>query len=125
MSDWSSDVCSSDLGELETARGRLKVIERELADETEQEQRAGLVQSLEIARAAAQILETRKAEHEIFSAHLERLADLQSKHEAATEARTADSDSLTAITADREQLADQLEARSEERRAGKARVSTW
>src|SRR3546814_9246842 len=114
ISDWSSDVCSSDLqqarqtaadatkrldaletsfGELETARGRLKVIERELADETEQEQRAGLVQSLEIARAAAQILETRKAEHEIFSANLDRLDDLQSQHEAAKEALTAASES--------------------------------
>src|SRR3546814_4732610 len=76
ISDWSSDVCSSDL----TARGRLKVIERELADETEQEQRAGLVQSLEIARAAAQILETRKAEHEIFSANLDRLDDRSEEH---------------------------------------------
>src|SRR3546814_8347196 len=106
ISDWSSDVCSSDL----TARCRLKVIGRELADETEQEQRAGRVQFLEIARAAAQILETRKAEHEIFSANLDRLDDLQSQHEAAKEALTAASESLTAITADREQLADQLEA---------------
>src|SRR3546814_13594798 len=91
ISDWSSDVCSSDL-------------------ETEQEQRAGLVQSLEIARAAAQILETRKAVHEIFSANLDRLDDLQSQHEAAQEALTAARESLTAITADREQLAAQLEA---------------
>src|SRR3546814_10063809 len=66
ISDWSSDVCSSDL--------------------------------------------TRKAEHEIFSANLDRLDDLQSQHEAAKEALTAASESLTAITADREQLADQLEA---------------
>src|SRR3546814_2342512 len=51
------DALETSFGELETARGRLKVIERELADETEQEQRAGLVQSLEIARAAAQILD--------------------------------------------------------------------
>src|SRR3546814_6211879 len=41
------DALETSFGELETARGRLKVIERELADETEQEQRAGLVQSLE------------------------------------------------------------------------------
>lgn len=104
------DALEKSFGELETARGRLKVIERELADETEQEQRAGLVQSLEIARAAAQILETRKAEHENFSANLDRLDDLQSQHEAAKEALTAAGESLTAITADREQLADQLEA---------------
>src|SRR3546814_6020660 len=104
------DAVETSCGELETARGRLKVIERELADETEQEQRAGLVQSLEIARAAAQILETRTAEHEIFSAHLERLHDLQSQHDAEKEALTAASESLTAITAAREQLADKPEA---------------
>src|SRR3546814_16947948 len=76
--------------------------------------------------------------HEIFSANLDRLDDLQSQHEAAKEALTAASESLTAITADREQLADQLEAgrtkvveakaaldkRSEERRVGKECVST-
>lgn len=104
------DALEKSFSELETARGRLKVIERELADETEQEQRAGLVQSLEIARAAAQILETRKAEHENFSANLDRLDDLQSQHEAAKEALTAAGESLTAITADRERLADHLEA---------------
>ncbi|MFD2577604.1 hypothetical protein ACFSTD_01060 [Novosphingobium colocasiae] len=104
------DALETSFGELETARGRLKVIERELADETEQEQRADLVQSLEIARAAAQILETRKAEHGNFSANLDRLDDLQSQHEAAKEALTAAGESLTAIAADRDQLADQLEA---------------
>lgn len=104
------DALEKSFGELETARGRLRVIERELADETEQEQRAGLVQSLEIARAAAQILETRKAEHENFSANLDRLEDLQSQHEAAREALAAAGESLTAITADRDQLGDQLEA---------------
>ncbi|WP_333885290.1 AAA family ATPase [Sphingobium yanoikuyae] len=104
------DALETSFGELETARGRLKVIERELADETEQEQRAGLVQSLEIARAAAQILETRKAEHENFSANLDRLEDIQGQHAAAKEALTAAGESLTAITTDRGQLADQLEA---------------
>jgi len=104
------DALETSFGELETARGRLKVIERELADETEREQRAGLVQSLEIARAAAQILETRKAEHENFSASLDRLEDLQAQHEAAKEALTAAGESLAAITADRFQLAAQLEA---------------
>lgn len=104
------DALEKSFGELETARGRLKVIERELTDETEQEQRANLVQSLEIARAAAQILETRKAEHENLSTNLNRLEDLQAQHEAAREALTAAGESLTAITADRDQLADQLEA---------------
>src|SRR3546814_9621960 len=55
------DALETSFGELETARGRLKVIERAVADETEQEQRAGLVPSLEIARAAAQLLESGRA----------------------------------------------------------------
>src|SRR3546814_17892028 len=97
ISDWSSDVCSSDL-------------------ETEQEQRAGLVQSLEIARAAAQILETRKAEHEIFSANLDRLDDLQSQHAAAKEALTAASKSLTAINAHRETIEEDRKSRGWETR---------
>ena len=104
------DALEKSFSELETARGRLKVIERELADKTELEQRANLVQSLEIARAAAQILETRKAEHENFSASLNRLEDLQDQHAAAKEALTAAGESLAAIIADREQLKGQLEA---------------
>ena len=104
------DALEKSFSELETARGRLKVIERELTDETEQEQRANLVQSLEIAKAAAQILETRKAEHENISTNLDRLEDLHAQHEAAREALTAADESLAAITADREQLAAQLEA---------------
>src|SRR3546814_20340497 len=37
------DALETSFGELETARGRLKGIERELADETAQEQRAGQI----------------------------------------------------------------------------------
>lgn len=104
------DALEKSFSELETARGRLKVIERELTDETEQEQRANLVQALDVAKAAAQILETRKAEHENLSTNLDRLEDLQAQHEAAREALTAAGESLATITADRDQLAGQLEA---------------
>ncbi|MFZ2994590.1 AAA family ATPase [Sphingobium sp.] len=104
------DALEKSFCDLETARGRLKVLERELADETELEQRADLVQALEVAKAAAQILETRKAEHENFSTNLDRLEDLHAQHEAARAALMAASATFAAITANREQLTGQLEA---------------
>ncbi|MBW4655641.1 MAG: AAA family ATPase [Kaiparowitsia implicata GSE-PSE-MK54-09C] len=103
------DTLEKSFSDLETARGRLKVIERELADETELEQRADLIQALDVAKTAAQILETRKAEHENFSANLVRLEDLQGQHDAAKKALTAAGESLEAVIADREQLAGELE----------------
>jgi hypothetical protein len=46
--------------ELDAARGRLKVVQREIADDTDTLARKDLVDSLDIARAAAQILSTRR-----------------------------------------------------------------
>lgn len=73
--------------ELEAARAKLKVIEREIADETDAETRQTLVASLEIARAAVQILATRRAEQEAANAKVNGLEELQRRHEAAIEAR--------------------------------------
>jgi uncharacterized protein YhaN len=73
--------------ELESARARLKVVQREIADDTDVEARRGLVASLEIARAAAQILATRRAEHEAVSAKGRGLEDLSERHRTAAEAR--------------------------------------
>ncbi|MET3762163.1 AAA family ATPase [Sphingomonas sp. UYEF23] len=73
--------------ELETARARLKVVQREIADDTDVETRRDLIASLEIARAAAQILATRRAEHEAVSAKGKGLEDLTERHRTATEAR--------------------------------------
>jgi uncharacterized protein YhaN len=73
--------------ELETARARLKVVQREIADDTDVQARKELVASLEIARAAAQILATRRAEHEAVSAKGRGLEDLAERHRIATEAR--------------------------------------
>ncbi|MFY9287273.1 MAG: AAA family ATPase, partial [Alphaproteobacteria bacterium] len=66
--------------ELENARFRLKVVHREIADDTDVQTRKDLTASLETARAAAQILATRRAEHEAISAKTRNLEDLVDRH---------------------------------------------
>ena len=73
--------------ELETSRARLKVVQRELADDTDAQTRRDLLVSLEVARAAAQILATRRAEHEAAGSRVAALDDLQRRHQEATSAR--------------------------------------
>ncbi|CAH0354368.1 AAA family ATPase [Sphingobium sp. CECT 9361] len=75
--------------ELENARSRLKVVHREIADDTDVQTRKDLTASLETARAAAQILATRRAEHEAISAKTRNLEDLVDRHRKATEERTS------------------------------------
>lgn len=96
--------------ELEAARGRLKSVERELADETDSETRKTLVASLDVARAAAQILATRTAEEEAVSAKLDGLADLRARHDDATEAQEAATTALDTAKSQRATLADTLSA---------------
>ncbi|UAJ12617.1 AAA family ATPase [Glacieibacterium megasporae] len=74
-------------GELAEARGRLKVIQREIADPTDAEARKVFSASLDVARAAAQILATRRAEQEAASGKMNGLEELQSRHESATTTR--------------------------------------
>lgn len=75
--------------ELEIARARLKVVHREIADDTDVQTRKDLAASLETARAAAQILATRRAEHEAISAKARSLEDLVDRHRKATEDRNS------------------------------------
>jgi len=96
--------------ELEAARGRLKSVEREVADETDIETRKTLVASLEVARAAAQILATRTAEQEAASARLDSLADLKVRHDDAAEAQETATTALDIAKAKRATLADSVSA---------------
>ena len=96
--------------ELEATRGRLKSVEREVADETDIETRKTLVASLEVARAAAQILATRTAEQEAASAKLDGLADLKARHDDAAEAQEAATTVLDTARTQRAALADSLSA---------------
>ena len=75
--------------ELENARTRLKVVHREIADDTDVQTRKDLAASLETARAAAQILATRRAEHEAISAKARSLEDLVDRHRKATDDRNS------------------------------------
>lgn len=94
--------------DLEAARGRLKIIQREIADETDAQARKDLIDSLDIARAAAQILSTRKAEQEAAAAKLRGLEDLQSRHAAATISRDNATTALETARAKRAELSDVL-----------------
>lgn len=73
--------------DVEAARARLKIIQREMADNTDAQTRSDLVASLDIARAAAQILTTRRAEQEAVNGKMKALADLRQRHDDATQAR--------------------------------------
>jgi uncharacterized protein YhaN len=96
--------------DLDAARGRLKSVEREIADEIEAQTRKDLVDSLEIARAAAQILSTRKAEQETAAVRLARLEDLKARHAAAVAARDNATTALQTAQAKRAELAGALSA---------------
>lgn len=92
--------------ELDGARARLKVLQREIADDTDLQTRQDLVGSLEIARAAAQILATRRAEHEVASGRVKTLEELQARHEGAVAARDKAEDALKVARERRTALAE-------------------
>ncbi|CDO34978.1 AAA family ATPase [Novosphingobium sp. KN65.2] len=102
--------------DLDGARGRLKIIQREIADETDAQARKELVDSLEIARAAAQILSTRKAEQEAAVTKLKGLEDLKSRHEAAMISRDSATTAVETARAKRSELREALAT-------GKAKVA--
>lgn len=94
--------------EVEATRGRLKSVERELADETDVETRKTLVTSLDVARATAQILATRTAEQEAASARLDNLADLKKRHDEAIVAEEEATIALDKVQGLRGALAERL-----------------
>lgn len=96
--------------DLEAARARLKVVQREIADDTDVQTRKDLVALLEVARAAAQILATRRAEHEAVSAKVRGLEDLSERHRKATEDRDKADLALGQARAQRAELSDGLAA---------------
>lgn len=94
--------------DLDAARNRLKIVQREIADETDAQARKDLVGSLEIARAAAQILSTRKAEREAAAAKLKGLEDLKSRHAAATVSRDNATTAVETVRAKRAEFNEAL-----------------
>lgn len=96
--------------ELDASRGRLKIIQREITDDTDAQTRKALVDSLEVARAAAQILATRKAEQEAADAKLKGLEDLKRRHAVATASSASATAALEDARAKRAGLGDMLSA---------------
>ena len=94
--------------DLEAARARLKVIQREIAADTDAQTRKDLVASLEVARAAAQILATRRAEHEATGATVRGLEDLSDRHGKALLHRDEAQLALDKAKDQRAKLADTL-----------------
>jgi len=81
--------------DVETARTRLKIIQREMGDSADAQMRSDLVATLEVARAAAQILSTRRAEQEVVNGKVRALTDLQQRHDDAVKSRTTACAALT------------------------------
>jgi rubrerythrin len=94
--------------DLEAARARLKIVQREIADDTDKATRTDLVASLEIARTAAQILATRRAEYEAIGARLSGLDDIAERHAKAIEDRDRADAALAQVRARRAALGEDL-----------------
>lgn len=94
--------------DLEVARAKLKGVEREIADETDAEARRALLASLEIARAAVQILATRRAEQEAATAKVAGLDELQRRHLLATVSRDKAQEALGDAQARRHSIGERL-----------------
>lgn len=104
------ELLEKSFAEVEATRGRLKLLQREMADTTDTDRRADLVRSFEIARAAAQMLAQRKAEYEIASIRVQTLDEVASRHAAAVRARDKAQVALDAAKARRAERSDALNA---------------
>lgn len=110
--------------DLEAARARLKVLDRDLADETDAEQRKSLVAQLDIARSAAQLLETRRAEQGRLADRAKGLEDLETRMDAARKAVADTGAALRKARANRSGLAEELTSAREQARAARERLAT-
>ncbi|MBJ6123529.1 AAA family ATPase [Sphingomonas mollis] len=94
--------------DLEAGRAKLRLLDRDLADTTDAERRQVLVGQLEVARSAAQLLDTRRAEQGRLADRVTALDDLGSR---LADARAAVADTATALTKARDRrltLAEEL-----------------
>lgn len=107
---------------LEAARLRLKVLQRDMADETDAKALEGLLASQAVAQTASQILATRHAECEAADRKVQSLEDLWRRHGAAVADRDAAQTSLNDIQSQRADLAAAL--MDAQQRLAEARVAT-
>ncbi|TCM04525.1 ATP-binding protein [Sphingomonas sp. PP-CC-3G-468] len=105
--------------DLEAARARLKVLDRDLADTTDADRRKVLVCQIDVARSAAQLRDTRLAEQGRLADQVKGLADLTAR---LADARKAVSDTAAALSKAREKRSGlEEELISTRERAGTAR----
>lgn len=104
------DALERTLTELDERRTRMRVLEKELADDGDAARRADLVAASEVARSAAQLLHQRKAEHDAASARERALADLDARRAQAVAARDMAITALEAAQARRAGVAEELMA---------------
>lgn len=103
------DALERVFGELDTARSQLKVLERDLEDDHDASERRALEDAQGVARAAAQLLATRRAEHAASRAAVDALEELKSRHDAATAILEAVTAELEAARNSRAVLAEELQ----------------
>ena len=108
---------------MEDRRTWLKVLRRDLANDPDVETRAEIVRSLETARSAAQILATRKAEHDAAERRLRALDDLRLRYEGAATYRDSANAALTIAKEKRGGLANDLEAAKEKVETARVELS--
>lgn len=94
--------------DLEGERAKLKVVLRDIADDTDAQTRKDLVASLEIARSATQMLATRKAEHEAAEGKVRSLEELVERHRRAKESQGIAQAALDMVREQRGALQDTL-----------------
>ncbi|HEX8126703.1 MAG TPA: AAA family ATPase [Allosphingosinicella sp.] len=94
--------------DLEAGRTRLRLLHRDMADSADADARADLLKNLETAKAAAQILATRTAEHASTAARVRSLEDLLDRIEKATSAVTDSRNALVQARANRTDLSEEL-----------------
>lgn len=94
--------------DLEGERVKLKVLLRDIADDTDAQTRKGLVASLDIARSATQMLATRKAEHEAAEGKVRSLEELAQRHSRAKEMQGAAQTALDLVQEQRVTLLNAL-----------------
>ena len=110
--------------DLESARAKLKVLDRDLADTSDAEQRKALVAQLDIARSAAQLLDTRRAEQGRLADRVKGLEDLASRVADARKAVVDTEAALRKTQAGRSGLAEELTAAREQAQAARERLAT-
>lgn len=112
-------VLEQGFSDLETARARLKVLDRDLADTTDVDRRKVLVGQIDVARSAAQLRDTRLAEQGRLADQVKGLEDLTAR---LADARKAVGDTAAALSKAREKRSGlEEELTSTRERAGTAR----